>query len=173
MTALLITGAVAGTLGAQIATVIIAFFLVMATLYAVAWKPVINLIDERRESIRKEFDSIDRKQADLDSKIRDYEERLRQIDAEARDRMNKAIDEGKRTATALVDDARKTAEDMKAKAVTDIRIELEKARVELRNDIVKLTIGATEKLLKSELNDDRHRVLVGSFITELEAKKNS
>ncbi len=155
---------------AQVVTVVIGFFVVMWVLKAYAWGPVIKAIDDRRETITKEFQTIDEKQAKLESQIKDYEERLRQIDAEARERMNKAIDEGKKTATEMVETARKQSEEMKQKASADIQLEIEKARVELRDEMVKLTIGATEKLLRKQLDEQGHRELVGSFISELESK---
>lgn len=156
------------TITAQVVTNIIAFFVVLFILNKFAVKPILALLDERKETVSNEFSSIERKQAELDSRLKDYEERLRLIDNEARERTNKAIDEGKRAATEIVAEARRQSEELKSKAVSDIRMEMEKARVELRNDIVRLTLGATEKLLQTELNDDRHKQLVGGFISELE-----
>lgn len=159
------------TLIAQVATVVVAFFVVVMILAKTAVGPFMKMIDERRETIAREFESIDSKQSGLESRIRDYEERLRQIDNAARERMNKAIDEGKRTAADVIEEGRKASEEMKAKAAADIRMEMEKSRVELRNEIVRLTISATEKLLRAELNDDRHKQLVGGFISELEHRQ--
>lgn len=161
------------TITAQIVTVIIAFFITMFILLKFAWGPIINMIDERRDIIKREFDSIEAKQADLDSKIKDYEERLRQIDSEARERLNSAYDEGKRMAGEVLEEARKASEAMKEKAAADMQLEIEKARVELRDEAVSLTIQATEKLLREELNDERHRKIVSDFITELQEKKAS
>lgn len=173
MTPTLLLAAAGYTLTAQMVTVILAFFVVMWFLTTWTWKPILRLLDERRETVAAEFDSIERKQSELDSRLKDYEERLRQIDNEARERMNKAIDEGKRAAAALVEEARRTSEEMKTKAAADVRIEIEKARVELRDQMVRLSIGAAEKLIRTELNDARQRELVGSFLAELESRKLS
>lgn len=173
MTSLLLLGAAAGTLTAQIVTVVLGFFILMWILAKFAWSPVIKTIDERRETIAREFDTIEKRQAHLESQIKDYEERLRQIDNEARERMNKAIDEGRRTATELVEEARRAADEMRNKAQQDIKLEIEKARVELRDTVVSLTIRSSEKLLRAELTDARHRELVGSFISEIEGRQSS
>ena len=155
------------TLISQVVTVVIAFFIVLWILNKLAWKPVIALIDERRKTISDEFERIDSRQAELTSRIKDYEERLRQIDAEARERMNQAIEEGRRTATELLDEARVEAEAIRTKAQADIKLEIEKTRVLLRNAMVDIAIGASEKLLRAELNDERHRALVGQFVEDL------
>ncbi len=169
----ILLGAAAGELTAQIVTIIIAFSITVYVLHAVAWKPILKLIDERRETIAKEFDSLEKKQAGLDSRIKDYEERLRQIDQEARERLNKAIDEGKRIGAEIVEDSRRQADDLRAKASSDIKLELDKTRIQLRDDMVRITISATEKLIQKQLDDQGHRDLVVSFITELESRKAS
>lgn len=171
-TPLVFVAAAAGTLTAQIAVVVIAFFVVMWILTKFAWGPIIRLIDERRETISREFRNIEDKQGHLESQIKDYEERLRNIQAEAREMMNAEIEKGKKSAAEIVEESRVQAEELKAKAASDIQLEVEKARAELRDEIVRLTIGATERLLKAELNDDRRRELVGSFISEIESRNN-
>lgn len=169
----LIIGAAAGELVAQMATVILAFAIVVAILYKVAWGPIMQLIDERRETIAREFDTIEKKQAALDSRIRDYEERLRQIDNEARERLNRAIEEGRKASADLLEQARKQSDDLRKKAESDIRVEIEKARVELRDRIVDMTLQSTEKLLHKKLDAQAHRDLIGHFISEVEQKQLS
>ena len=171
MTPMLFMAAAAGELAAQIATTIVTFFLVLLALYKLAWGPVLNLLDERRKTIADQFDSIEKQQSELESKLKDYEERLRQIDGEARERMNKAIEEGRKAANDILEDSRKEAETLRARAAADIQTELEKARIQLRNEVVSLTIRSTEKLMKAEMNGERQRALVGSFIDELAGQK--
>ena len=173
MASTLMLAAVAGTLTAQIVTVIIAFFATMWVLKTFAWGPVIKMLDDRRDEIIKEFASIDSRQSELNSRIADYEERLRQIDQEARLRLNAAIDDGKKVAADLMEEARKGSEELKAKAAADIRVEMDKARVQLRDEVVTLTIQATEKLLHETLDAAKHRGMVNEFITELQQRKAS
>ncbi len=169
----LFTAAAGGTLLAQILTVIIAFSVVVYILYYFAWGPIIRLLDERRETIAREFDTIEQKQATLEGQIKDYEERLRHIDAEARERTNKAIEEGRKAATALLEEARQQAEQIRRKGQTDIQLEIEKARAVLRDDMVRMTISATEKLLREKLDDEQHRRLVENYLGELEQREAS
>ncbi len=165
--------AAAGELIAQMGTVILAFAIVVYILYALAWGPILKLIDERRDTIAREFDNIEKKQAALDSRIKDYEERLRQIDSEARERLNKAIDEGKKASSDLLEQARTQVEELKKKAESDIRVEIEKARVDLRDRIVDLAISSAEKLVHQKLDDHNQRELVGRFISEMEQRQLS
>lgn len=173
MSPILLLAAASGTFAAQVATVVLAFFVVMGILVKLTWGPILAHLDERRQAIANEFQSIERRQADLESRVKDYEERLRQIDSEARARLNKAIDECKHLAAEIVEQSRRDSDEMKRKAAADIRVELEKARVELRDEVVKLTIGATEKLLHAKLDDQKHRELVAAFVTDIQQRQAS
>jgi F-type H+-transporting ATPase subunit b len=165
--------AAGGTLLAQVLTTMVAFFAVLFTLYKVAWGPVIRLLDERRKSISDEFESIEKQQASLASRIKDYEERLSNIDIEARERINKAVEDARKASEQLLAEAQAAANETRTKAQSEIRVEIEKARVQLRDEVVKLTIGATEKLLAAKLDDDRHKKLVNGFIDELQKREAS
>lgn len=167
MTSSVFLAAAAGTLLAQIATTIVAFFVVLWILAKFAWKPILRMIDERRETIARDFETIASRQAKLESQIKDYEERLRQIDSEARERQNKAIEQGQRTANELLEQARTQAEEIRAKAAADVRIEIEKARVELRDAMTRMTVEATRRLIQETLDEERHAALVGNALEEL------
>lgn len=156
-----------GDLPVQIATSVLAFLVVLIVLTKVAWNPIIKLLDERRQTIADEFSTMERKQAELNSRMKDLEERLRLIDNERRETLNQAIEDGRKQAAGIVEDARVQVDEMRRKAQTDIRIETEKARETLRNDVVNLAIGATRKLIKAELNDERSRQLVVEFVNDL------
>lgn len=166
----ILAASAANTVIAQVATVLVAFLTVIWVLKAFVWKGVLGAIDERREAIRRQFDEIDRKQAELASMTKDYEERLRRIDEEARERMNKAIDEGRRISADLTEKARKDADAHLERAQATIRIETDKARIELRDEIVTLAITAAERLLKQRLDDEGHRTMVRAFVAEMEDK---
>jgi len=173
MTSSVFLAAAAGTLIAQVATTILAFFVVLWILAKFAWKPILRMIDERRETITRDFEDIASRQTKLESQIKDYEERLRQIDNEARERQNKAIEEGQRTAHELLEQARKQAEEIRAKAEADIRIEIEKARVDLRDSMTRMTIEATRRLIRETLDEERHATLVGSVLDELAEQEHA
>jgi len=173
MDSLFLLAAGGGDILAQVVTTVITFLLVMFTLKAFAWKPILDLLEERRNQISTKFDEIDKKAADANALVKDYEERIRRIDDEARERQNKAIDEGRRMAQELIEKARHDAEEITEKARQNMAMEIEKARLQLRQEAVEMTLVASGKLLKTSLDDSRHRDLVSGFISELENRKAS
>ena len=150
----------------QILTQALGFLILLFILKKIAWKPLLSLLDERREKITSEFQTIDRTKSELLRLEQDYKARLADIDALARQRIQEAISEGQRISVELQEKAREESKNILNKAKENIELEVAKARVELRNQVAALAIKAAEKVIKVELTEERHKRLVTDFIDE-------
>ncbi|MCC6543310.1 MAG: F0F1 ATP synthase subunit B [Nitrospirae bacterium] len=150
----------------QILTQALGFLVLLFILKKIAWKPLLSLLDERREKILSEFQSIERTKSELSRLEQEYKARLAEIDAQARQKIQEAIAEGHQIAVDVQEKAREEAKNILNKAKDNIDLEIAKARVELRNQVVSLAISAAEKVIKEELSDERHKRLVNEFIDE-------
>lgn len=151
-------------------TQIIAFVIFVWVMKRYAWGPVINVLDERQAKIEEGFESIRRKQDDAERLRKEYDDRLAEIEQEARAKIQEAIAEGRRVAGELNEEARQEAARITEHAQRNIRLEIAKARQELRDEIVDMTIESTRRLIDETLDDERHRKLVASFISDLEGE---
>ncbi len=132
-----------------------------------AWRPILNLLDERRDRIKSEFDSIEvGKRANLDAESH-YKSLLSEIDAKARAELNKKVAEGKAAADEIIDEARSEAMELKRHAQDDISMRLDQAELALKEDMVRMAIGAAEKAIRQKLDDATHRRLITEAIDEL------
>ncbi len=150
----------------QILTQALGFLILLFILKKIAWKPLLSLLDERREKISSEFQTIDRTKSELSRLEQDYKARLADIDAQARQRIQEAISEGQRVSVEIQEKAREESKNILNKAKENIELEVAKARVELRNQVATLAIKAAEKVIKEELTEERHKRLVTEFIDE-------
>ena len=150
----------------QILTQALGFLILLFILKKIAWKPLLSLLDERREKISSEFQTIERTKSELSRLEQDYKARLADIDAQARQRIQEAISEGQRISVEIQEKAREESRNILNKAKENIELEVAKARVELRNQVAVLAIKAAEKLIKVELTEERHKRLVTEFIDE-------
>ena len=150
----------------QILTQALGFLILLFILKKIAWKPLLSLLDERREKISSEFQTIERTKSELSRLEQDYKARLADIDALARQRIQEAISEGQRISVEIQEKAREESKNILNKAKENIELEVAKARVELRNQVATLAIKAAEKLIKVELTEERHKRLVTEFIDE-------
>ena len=150
----------------QILTQAIGFLVLLFILKKIAWKPLLSLLDERREKISSEFRNIEQTKSELSRLEQDYKARLAEIEAQARQKIQEAIAEGQRIAVEVQEKAREEGKNILNKAKDNIELEIAKARVELRNQVASLAIRAAEKVIKEELTEERHKRLVTEFIDE-------
>lgn len=155
----------------QILTQALGFIILLFLLKKFAWKPLLSLLDERRDKISSEFSNIERVKTEIGRLENDYRSKLADIDAQARQKIQEAVLEGQRIAVELQEKAREDANKTLEKAKANIEIEVAKARAELRNQMTNIAIRAAEKILQEDLNDDRHKRLVMGFIENVESVK--
>ncbi len=148
-----------------------AFILLVLVLKKMAWKPLLALLDERREKIRKSFEEIEQTKKDLETLKADYARSQARIEETMRQKMQEGIDEGKRIGRELQEEARRESRSILEKAKEDIQLETAKAKVTLRNEIADLTLRATERMLQEKLDETKDKELVLDFIEDLEKLK--
>ena len=142
-------------LGAQI----VSFGIVCAVLYALAYKPILRMLDDRRQQIAAGLANAEKIKAEL-----------ARIEAERQDVLRKADAEGK----ALIEDARAAAARVEAeetrKAIASAEqivvrareaTERERARMmaEVRHEIGRLVVQTTASVTGKILTADDHRRL--------------
>ncbi|HKZ22772.1 MAG TPA: F0F1 ATP synthase subunit B [candidate division Zixibacteria bacterium] len=155
----------------QVITQIVGFLIALWVLKKFAWRPLLGVLEERKEKIKSEFGKIeeDRKKAQI--LLEQYQEKLKEIDAEARVRIQEVVNEGRKIAAEIKQQAQAEAKEVLSKAQAEITRELAKAKVQLKNDIVSMALAATEKIIDEKLDEKKDRKLIADFIEELEIKK--
>ena len=149
---------------------LVAFLIFVWILKRYAWGPVSSVIDQRQQDIEDGFAKIEARQAEAEKLHKEYDVRLSNIEKEAREKIQEAIAEGRRVASEIEERARQQAMAIREQAQRNIEIEIAKARVALRDEIVTMTIDASEHLMRRRLDEAEDRRLVGAFIDELEGK---
>ncbi|MCP4633743.1 MAG: F0F1 ATP synthase subunit B [candidate division Zixibacteria bacterium] len=155
----------------QLITHIIAFIIAIWVLKKFAWKPLLGLLEERRQKIVDEFDSIEKQKDEVAKLTADYEAKLKEIEAEARKRLQEAVNEGQKIAAEMKDQARNEQKEIVAKAKQQIEAEVAAARTQLRNDMVEMAIEAASKAVSETMDEEKHRKLISNFIDDLEKVK--
>ena len=152
----------------EIITHIIGFLIVLWILKKFAWRPLLNVMDQRHQKIASEFKRIEDISQEAQQRREEYESRIRLIETEAREHINAAVNEGRRVASEIQANARRDAEKIREKARATCEIEVAKAREQLREEVVNLTLLATEKIIHERLDDEKHRALITEFVDQLE-----
>jgi F-type H+-transporting ATPase subunit b len=157
----------------QLLTTVIGFLILVWILRRFAWGPILDLIEQRREKIARDYSSAERELQEAESLKGDFETKLSEIKVIERERVQEAVKRGEDLAEGIVTRARAEVTETKAKGVQDLEIEAQKAQLGLRDDVVALAIGAAEKLIGERLDDASHRRLIERYIDEIGEQRHA
>ena len=152
-------------------TQIVGFLIVLWILKRYAWKPVLGMLEARRQRIADEIAASERLRKEAEALKAEFENQLRTIENQARQRIQEAVAEGQKVAEEIRATAQREARQTAERAQANIDMELKKARVEFRNEMVTLALGAAEKLLQERLDPKEHGRQVERFLDDLEADR--
>tara|TARA_B100001778_G_scaffold169017_2_gene138931 strand:- start:1971 stop:2468 length:498 start_codon:yes stop_codon:yes gene_type:complete len=132
-----------------------------------AWKPILDSVNERENSIKEALSSADRARKEIES----LNENNKKILVEAREEREDLIKEAKATSTKIIDNAKKEAEVIAEKLISQaqesINSEKKIAIEELKVQVADFSIKMAEKILRSELKDkDKQRKLIDDLIKD-------
>jgi F-type H+-transporting ATPase subunit b len=152
----------------QVITQIIGFLLALFILKRFAWKPLLGILEERRSKIKSEYDKIDEEKNIVKGLSSDYEAKLKDIEGLARQKILEAAKEGQQMSNQIKENARKDALEIMSRSKDEIQRELEKAKIQLKNELVDLSLRAAEKIIQEKLDEEKDRKFISEFIQGLE-----
>jgi F-type H+-transporting ATPase subunit b len=157
-------------LGIEPATIVVemvGFILLLLLLKRFLWQPVTGYLQQRQADIAQTYDKVEQTRQEMERLRSEYEQRLANIEAEARAQIQQAVKEAQQMREQILAEARQQAEKMVRDAEETIRYEREKALAEMRTQVVELTLLATSRILQEDVDDARHRKMVQDFIDQV------
>jgi F-type H+-transporting ATPase subunit b len=128
------------------------------------FQPIHGMLERRREHINERLDQVEREKDEMVRIRGEYEQRLADVEQEARARIQVAIKEAQATKDEIIAEARARADSVLQSAQYEIDQQKEKAKIELSDYVVRLSTMLAGKLIGEEMNEERHRRLVREFI---------
>ena len=152
-----------------VGTQILGFLLLLWGLSKWAWGPLTAQLEARRKKIAGEFAEAERRQLAADALKAKLEQDLRGIDVQARAKLQEAVAEGQKVAGEIRHQAQVEAGHRLERAQDDIARENEKAKEQIKQQVIDLAIHAAEKILRQKLDEPGQRRMAGEFVDEVEA----
>jgi F-type H+-transporting ATPase subunit b len=143
---------------------IVGFLALWFILRRLVFAPIGRLLAERQEDINRTYDQMEADRRHMESLRADYERRLAQIEAEAREKIQGAIKDAQAARDQIVSEANGRAREMIGRAEEEIAREREQALITLRQQVVDLALGAATKIIGDNLDAARQRRLIDDFI---------
>ena len=147
---------------------IINFLLLVLLLHWLLYRPVLKMLDQRKERIRAGQEAAERARAEAEEMREQYERQLEESRAHARRLMDDAAAAAERLREESVAGAQQEAQRILERGREELRAELEHARRELRQEVAVLSVSVAGKLIQESLDTEKNRELAASIIADLE-----
>ena len=147
----------------QICGFVILFFLLRKFLFG----PLQGAMAARRTEIQGTYNRLEEQQNALSRRQTELEQHLAEIEAERRNRIQEAANEGQALREQILAEAHRQSETIMEQGRRRLQIEQEQAMATLRTEMADVAVRAAGQLIGENMNDDRHRRLVSEFITKV------
>lgn len=143
---------------------IVNFTIVLLVLYKFAYKPILNLLNDRTKKIEKGLEDAKEAGEKLEKITEKEKEVLILAKKEAQEIIKKSEEKAKINANSLVLEARNQTEKIMEEAKEDIGREKNKMLAEVKSEVADLVIVATEKIIGEKLDKEKDRDLIEKAI---------
>ncbi len=131
------------------------------------WPPITDALEARQREIADGLAAAERGRSDLESARTEAEK----IVAAARDQARDIVDQANSRAGDIVDEAKAEGESEKRRMIesahTEIAVERNRARDELREQVANVAIAGAERILAREIDAGSHRDLLEKLAAEI------
>jgi F-type H+-transporting ATPase subunit b len=147
------------------------FALLAVLLYFVAYKPILRMLDERSERIKKGLEDAETASRQAAEMEQEFEQRMAEARQEGQEIIAQATQRSERQRQEILDEARVQARAEIEKAKEEIARERELAMAELRQEVADLSLAISEKVIGEALDEQSQRRLIAQFLEEAEELK--
>jgi F-type H+-transporting ATPase subunit b len=147
---------------------LLAFLVVFFVLGKYAWPPIVKALKQREQGIADSLATAERVRAEMAALKNENEELL----AKAREERGMMLKEARETKEKIINEAKEQAKVEANKIITDaqaaINIQKMAAIIDVKNEVGKMVIDVTEKILRRELgNKDAQEAHIKDLVNEV------
>lgn len=130
--------------------------------------PLQEVIDHRNHELESTFAEAENLRGEMKKMRSDFEARLAETEATAREQIQNQIREAQNLRQQLMNEAAERADTMVRQAQMEIEQEKLNALMVIRSHVVDLTLAAAEKVIGENMDTDKNRRLINEYIETLE-----
>jgi len=144
---------------------LVAFLVVLFILTKYAWKPIIKSLNEREQNIAGSIAAAEKVKAEMAQMKNENEALLNK----AREERAHLLKEARETKDKIVNEAKEQAKSEAAKIIADVQLAINAQKMaaltDVKNEVGKLVIEVSEKILKQELSGaNRQETYINSLV---------
>lgn len=145
---------------------VINFALLLFILRAVAYKPVLNMLETRKQKIQESLEYAERVKREAAEQQKEFDRKLEEARREAQAAAAAAAQVGEKEREAILTQAREEAHKLIEQAKEQIEYERKQMMSQVRDEVVRLSLLATQKVVSASIDERAHRRLVDEFLSQ-------
>jgi F-type H+-transporting ATPase subunit b len=149
---------------------ILIFILLVLILAKLAWKPLIHSIEEREKNLRLEREMAEKARIEAEKIKNELEGKLKSLMDEVQSKLDGAKKEGEKQRDKIIEEGKASAGSILEQAYKDMEEEKKKLMLELKAEVVHLSVMAAERILNKTIDAQFQKEIVSDFLNEIEAK---
>jgi len=147
-------------------TQLVSFLLLLGILYALLYKPILRMLDQRADKIQESLETAQRARDEAARSQEEMRSQIEQARAEGQSMIAQAREVADRFRDEELAKARQEITAERTRAEADIQRERDSAIEELRREFSGLAIEAAESVVSRSLDESVHRELIEQVLEE-------
>ena len=145
----------------------VTFFVLLITLYKVAWKPILETIDKREKSIENSLKRAEKAKEEAEAILEKHNQMIKSAEEESQRMLKENRELAEKARQEILVQAKKNAEKLIEKAKSEIAKERDDAMQALRVEVADLTIAASKKIIGESLDEAKQKAIINDFIGKM------
>ena len=142
------------------------FVVLVFLLSRVLYKPVVRMLDERRERVRESMEQAEQVRQEAERASQEREAQLADTRRQIQQMLAQATQTAERIQSEARQDAQQQAQRIVERAQQEAQAERAQSMAQLRREVAGLAVMAAERVISRNLDEQAHRQLVEEFLAE-------
>jgi len=151
---------------------ILTFLVLLALLAKFAWRPLLQALENRQQSIIKSLDDAKKAQQELERLHAESAEMIRQSRVEAEAIVARSRGDAERLREEMKQKARMEADGIVKNAQRQIQLETSRALQQIRREAVDLSVMIASKLIRRNLTKEDNERLIAEALEQIDTPKH-
>ena len=145
----------------------ITFVALIFILKKIAWKPILEALDQREGAIRESLEKADKAKEEAQKILELNQANLNKAEEESRKIIEQSRSYAEKLKEQMLSDTKQQSKKILEDAAAEIERKKDEAFNDLKNQVAEIAINAAEKILKENLNEETQKKIVDKYLGEI------
>lgn len=149
---------------------IVVFVVLVTLLRKFAWRPLLQTLEARQQTIRQSLDDADRAKQELERLQHESAQIVREARVEAESIVSRSRSDAERLKEEIRQKARSDAESIVRTAERQIQLETQQALRQIRREAADISVAIASKLIQRNLSKEDNQRLLEEALEQIETR---